>query len=395
MIFAFTNGIDFLLVCPVGSWVFSVLIICAFLWDIIILAHHLNLEGCSVRHNIRALYHIIRFGFKWLFSPFCCRPSYLLWIESWLIMISCLFSFLTIVRGLWRIWVSVSLFAWSLVIDYTLWLSVETTIKYLEIRVLLSDIIWWACFTIVVKYRLLHNSLLLSSNILVVVRNWNFDIGIVFIFHLVDLGLFVISIWTFCHVRRNWLVELVVVIIVFHSFLFTFTVWRILTLFLLHCFNLMRFDLVPPNTLLHPHGFDHRTLMLLHEKLMTSSLLVINWLLDEIIHKLNRQICRLRYASQFSFHCCRCIRNWAQSLSSMFCLIYQILKQFLVSCCLDPLLILRYFKFLLIGLSLWELVSLVEWRNRLGSLCLAAWCESRFSASCCSSFVEPLWMPQT
>ena len=290
MIFTFTYGIDFLLVCPVSSWVFGVLIICTFLWNIIILAHHLNLEGCSVIHNICTLDHIIWFGFQWLLSTFCCRPVCFFWIEPWLIVrgISCLFCFLAIVRGLWRIWVCVSLLTWSLVINNTLWLSVETAIKYLEIGVLLNNIIRWACFTIVVKYRFLYDSLLLSSNILIVIRNRNFDIGIVFIFHLIDLDLLDISIWTFGDVWWNGLVELVVVIIVFHSSLFPFTIRRILTLFLLHCFHLMRFDLVPPKTFLHPHGFNHRTLLLLHEKLMTSSLLIINWLLDEIIHKLNR-----------------------------------------------------------------------------------------------------------
>ena len=286
MILALTYGIDFLLICPVSSWVFSVLVIRTFLWDIIILVHHLNLKSCSMIHNICTLDHVIRFGFQWLFSPFWCTPAHLFWIEPWLIMISCLFCFLTIVRSLWRIWVCVSLLTWSLVIDYTLWLSMEATIKYLEIGVLLNNIIRWACFTIVVKYRFLYDSLLLSSNIFIVVRNWYFDIGIIFIFHLVDLDFFAIPIWTFGHVWWNWLVELVVVIIVFHSFLFTFTVWRILPLFLR--FHLMRFDLVPTKTFLHPHSFNHRTLLLLHEQLMTSSLLIINWLLDEIIHKLNR-----------------------------------------------------------------------------------------------------------
>ena len=288
MIFALTYGIDFLLVCPVSSWVFSVLIICTFLWDIIILVHHLNFKSSSMIHNIRSLDHIIRFGFQWLFSSFCCLTANLFWIEPWLIMISCLFCFLTIVRSLWRIWVCVSLLTWSLVIDYTLWLSVEATIKYLEIGILLDNIVRWACLAIVVKYRFLYDSLLLSSNIFIVIRNWNFDIGIVFIFHLVDLDLLNISIWTFGHVWWYGLVELVVVIIMLHSFLFTLTVWRILTLFLLHCFHLMRFNLVPAKTFFHPHGFDHRTLLLLHEKLMTSPLLIINWLLDEIIHKLNR-----------------------------------------------------------------------------------------------------------
>ena len=248
MIFTFTHGIDFLLVCSVSSWVFSVLIICTFLWNVVILAHHLNFKGCSLIDNIRSLNHVIRFRFQWLLSPFCSGPICLIWIKPWHIIrrLSCLFCFLAIVRGLWRIWVCVSLLTWSLVIDYALWLSVEATIKHLKIWVLLYDIIWWARFTIVVKYRFLNDSLLLSSDILIVVRNRYFDIGIVFIFHLVDLNLLGISIWTFSDVWRNRLVELVVVIIVFHSFLFPFTVWRILTLFLLHCFNLMRFDLVPP-----------------------------------------------------------------------------------------------------------------------------------------------------
>ena len=288
MIFAFTYGIDFLLVCPVSSWVFSVLIICTLLWNIIILAHHFDLKGCSLIYNISTLYHIIRFGFQWLFSPFSWRPVCLFRIQPWLVRerISCLLCFLAIVRGLWRIWVCVCLLSWSLVIDYTLWLSVETSIKYLEIWVLLNDIVWWACFTIVVKNWFLYDILLLPSNIFIVIRNWNFDIGVVFIFHLVDLDLLAVPIWTFGHVWWNWLVELVVVVIVFHSFLFTFTVWRILPLFLR--FHLMRFDFVPPETFLHPHSFDHRTLLLLHEELMSGSLLIVNWLLDEIIHKLNR-----------------------------------------------------------------------------------------------------------
>ena len=36
-----------------------------------------------------------------------------------------------------------------------------------------------------VKYRFLYDRLLLSSNIFIVIRNRNFDIGIVFIFHLI------------------------------------------------------------------------------------------------------------------------------------------------------------------------------------------------------------------
>ena len=283
---ALTYGIDFLLICPVSSWVLSVLIIGTFFWDIIILVHHLNFKSSSMIHYTRSLDHIIRFGFQWLFSSFCCLTAYLFWIEPWLIMISCLFCFLTIVRSLRRIWVCVCFLTWSLIIDYALWLSVKTTIKYLEIGVLLNNIIRWTCFTIVVKYRFLHDSLLLTSNILIVVRNWNFDIGIIFIFHLVDLDLLAVPIWTFGHVWWNRLVELVVVVIVFHSFLFTFTVWRILPLFLR--FHLMRFDLVPTKTFLHPHGFNHRTLLLLHEELMTGSLLIVNRLLNEIIHKLNR-----------------------------------------------------------------------------------------------------------
>ena len=82
-------------------------------------------------------------------------------------------------------------------------------------------------------------------------------------------------------------------------FLHTLAIGRVpqLLLLLLHYLYLVRLDFVTARAFLNTHCLYHRSLLLLFKKLVSSFLLIIYRLLDEIIHQFDRQVSRFWYAS--------------------------------------------------------------------------------------------------
>lgn len=86
-----------------------------------------------------------------------------------------------------------------------------------------------------------------------------------------------------------------------------------LLLLLLHYLHLVWLDFVTARAFLNAHCLDHRSLLLLFKKLVSSFLLIIYRLLDEIIHQFDRQVSRFWYASLFLFS--ERILNWTQGFA--------------------------------------------------------------------------------
>ena len=118
-------------------------------------------------------------------------------------------------------------------------------------------------------------------------------------FHLINFRLLDLPIRALRDVGWYGLVQRHVVVVVLHDFLHTLAVGGVPHLLLLHCLHLVRLDFVAAQALLHAHGLDHGSLLLLLKELVAGLLLVIYRLLNKIVHQLDGKVCRLWYAPEF------------------------------------------------------------------------------------------------
>ena len=165
---------------------------------------------------------------------------------------------------------------------------------------------------------------------LFVIWDRNFNVGIVFLFHLTHLYLFdtqLLNFWTFSFINldsTNWLIKIVMSLCFILDLMLPFILKRWITLALmsfltvtgllflsmrhtrLHNLKVVLLVIVTSLASLlhmrHSDRLDHGPILLVKNKLLSSLDLIIYALLDKTIHELNWKIGVFRDASEPSVH---------------------------------------------------------------------------------------------